>query len=163
MAAGKNGFDSKRNNMCCVAEVSLSYSRKIENSELPQISISNEVYEIFYNSWDHNTIALQESFRVMLLNRANRVLGILTASIGGIAGTVVDPKIVFTAALKASATGIILCHNHPSGNTRPSSSDISATRKLKAAGDVLEIEVLDHIIINEEQGMYYSFADNNMI
>ncbi|MBL7870526.1 MAG: JAB domain-containing protein, partial [Cyclobacteriaceae bacterium] len=99
--------------------------------------------------------------KVMLTNRANKVLGIFEVSTGGISGTVADPKLIFAAAIKAAASGIILSHNHPSGNLQPSQADIDLTRKIKEAGRFLEIQLLDHIIITTEG--YYSFADEGLI
>lgn len=78
-------------------------------------------------------IAYRESFKVMLLNRANRVIGIMNVSEGGQAGTVADPKMILQSALLSHAASIILCHNHPSGNTRPSEADIMLTKKIKRA------------------------------
>jgi len=98
---------------------------------------------------------------VLLLNRANRVLGFVKISEGGVSGTVVDPKKIFQIALKANASGIILAHNHPSGNTTPSASDESITAKIVAAGKFLEISVLDHLIITSEQ--YFSFSDEGRL
>jgi DNA repair protein RadC len=98
-----------------------------------------------------------EEFWLLLLNRANQVVTRCQLSKGGVTGTVVDPKMVFKLALEHLATGIILCHNHPSGNSQPSEADIRLTRKLRDAGTLLDIHILDHIII---AGMnYYSFAD----
>jgi DNA repair protein RadC len=98
---------------------------------------------------------------VILLNRANKVLGICEVSTGGVAGTVADPKVIFAAALKALASSIILSHNHPSGNLAPSQADIELTHKLKAAGRFLELPILDHIIMTSEG--YYSFADEGVL
>lgn len=98
--------------------------------------------------------------KLILLNNANRVLGICIVSQGGITDTVVDPKLIFSTALKANATCIMLCHNHPSGNLRPSEADVKITNQCKRAGELLEIRVLDHIIISSE---YYSFADEGII
>ncbi len=97
----------------------------------------------------------------MLMNRANKVLGLFEVSTGGISGTVADPKIIFTAALKGGASGIIVAHNHPSGNLTASQSDIDLTRKLKEAGKFLEIQLLDHVIVTTEG--YFSFADEGLI
>jgi DNA repair protein RadC len=96
-----------------------------------------------------------------MLNRSARVLGIYEASSGGTVGTVVDAKLIFIAALKANASSIILAHNHPSGTLKPSNPDIAITKKLYAAGQVLDINVMDHIILTKEN--YYSFADNAML
>lgn len=86
----------------------------------------------------------------MLLNRMNKVLGIYLISVGGFAGTVCDPKVVFQAALKTNASSIILAHNHPSGNLKPSDADLQLTEKLKKGGKLLDIAVLDHLILTEE-------------
>jgi DNA repair protein RadC len=103
-----------------------------------------------------------EEFWIILLNRANKVIGKEQISSGGVSGTVVDAKIIFRKTLEtAPASSIILCHNHPSGNTRPSQADIDITKKLKDAGETLDIAVLDHLIIAEND--YYSFADEGRI
>ena len=95
------------------------------------------------------------------MNRANKVLGIFELSTGGVSGTVADPKIIFVAALKGGASGIIVAHNHPSGNLTASQSDIDLTRKLKEAGKFLEIQLLDHVLVTTEG--YFSFADEGLI
>ncbi len=97
----------------------------------------------------------------MLLNRAHKVQGIFEVSTGGVSGTVADPKIIFAAAIKANSSGIIVAHNHPSGNLRASQADIDLTRKLKDGGRILEIQLLDHIIVTTEG--YFSFADEGLI
>jgi DNA repair protein RadC len=102
-----------------------------------------------------------EEFWIVLLNRANKVTAIERISEGGLTGTVADPRRIFNNALKAEATSIILSHNHPSGNIQPSSMDIELTKKLKKAGEVLDISVYDHLIIGENN--YYSFADEGML
>jgi DNA repair protein RadC len=103
----------------------------------------------------------KEEFWVILLNRANRVIGKIPVSSGGVSGTVADPKLIFKPALDLLASSVILVHNHPSGNLKPSDADIKLTRKLKAAGEMLEITVLDHLIFADES--YYSFADEGMM
>lgn len=102
-----------------------------------------------------------EEFVVLMLNRANHLIRTETISVGGISGTVVDPKVLFKKALNASASSLILAHNHPSGNLQASEADKIITAKLKRAGDDLEIKVLDHLIIGESD--YYSFADDGML
>jgi DNA repair protein RadC len=102
-----------------------------------------------------------EHFYVILLNRANDVIALKKISEGGVSGTVVDPKLVFNAALMEKASGIILAHNHPSGNTKPSQNDIELTKRLRECGKMLEISVLDHIIVAEN--CFYSFADEGEI
>jgi DNA repair protein RadC len=97
----------------------------------------------------------------MILNRANYVMGLFNATSGTSTGTIADPKLIFVSAIKANACGIILAHNHPSGNLTASQADIALTNKLKEAGKFLEIQVLDHIIITSES--YYSFADEGLL
>ena len=102
-----------------------------------------------------------EEFWVVLLNRANRVIKKKRVSEGGVTGTVVDPKIVYKMALEELACGVIVAHNHPSGNLTASQSDIDLTKKLKEAGKFLEIQLLDHLIVANQK--YFSFADEGLI
>ena len=104
---------------------------------------------------------LRESFYALYLNRANKVLGDHLISLGGVSGTVVDPKCVYQVALKAHASSLIVAHNHPSGNKEPSNADLEITRKLKEAGQLLDINLLDHIILLPEG--YISMADEGML
>jgi len=143
-----------------VAEIQLVYKTNVKPSLRPKIACSKDAYELLQDSWDRSKLELVEQFKVLLTNRANKVLGIFEVSTGGITGTVADPKLIFAAALKAGASGIILSHNHPSGNLQPSQADIELTRKLKNGGTFLEIQVLDHLIITTEG--YYSFADEGI-
>lgn len=144
-----------------VSEINVTYKPKIKTSEMLKVSTSREVYNVLFSNWDLNKIELQEQFKVLLLNRANRVIGLYEVSSGGMAGTVADPKLIFSTALKACASSIILSHNHPSGNLKPSQADLDLTCKLKTAGMFLELKVLDHLIITFEG--YYSFADEGLI
>jgi DNA repair protein RadC len=130
-----------------IAEIQVSYHPHFRPTERPQISQSKDVYSILYDNWDLDTIELKETFKVLLLNRANGVLGIYGVSSGGMAGTVVDPKLIFGIALKAGASYLILAHNHPSGNLKPSTEDITITKKLEAAGKLLDLLIIDHLII----------------
>ena len=116
---------------------------------------------MLFRSWDDEKLEFVEQFKVLLLNRANRVLGVYEVSTGGVSGTVADPKLVFAAAIKSSASAIILAHNHPSGQLKPSDADLKLTQKLKEGGKFLEITVLDHIIVTSEG--YYSFADEGVL
>jgi len=93
----------------------------------------------------------------LFTNRANKVLGSFLLSEGGVTGTVLDARIIFQGAILCNATGIILAHNHPSGNLRPSQSDLDMTKKIKEAGKLFDISLLDHIILTDEK--YYSMAD----
>lgn len=146
-----------------IAEVKLSYvPANYEIKNRPTVTSSRQVYESFYNFWDLSQIAYRESFKVMLLNRANRVIGIMNVGEGGQAGTVADPKLILQSALLSHSASIILCHNHPSGNLKPSEADIRLTRKIKEGAAFLELVLLDHLIINPE-GEYYSFADMGIL
>lgn len=102
-----------------------------------------------------------EHFLIMFLNKGNQVLKVECISTGGINRTIADPKIIYKKALTLNATALILCHNHPSGSPKPSAEDFALTRKLSAAGKLLEIEVEDHLIIGAEQ--FYSFAENGTL
>ena len=144
-----------------VAEVEITYRPKFKVSERPQISKSKDAYDILMQQWDFGKIALLEEFKILLLNRRNRVLGIVHISSGGLSGTVADPKVIFTAALKGCASGIILCHNHPSGELDPSNEDLSLTRRLVDAGKMLDLKILDHLIICDDR--YYSFGDEGIL
>lgn len=144
-----------------VAEIQLVYKSNVKPSERPKISPSRDARDVLMGTWDNTKIELLEQFKVMLTNRANKVLGIFELSTGGVSGTVADPKLTFAAALKAAACGIILAHNHPSGNLQPSQADINLTRKIKEAGKLLEIQCLDHVILTSEG--FYSFADEGLL
>ena len=144
-----------------VAEIELVYKTKVKASARLQITSSKSAYEILLNVWDDNKIEFVEQFKVLLLNRANKVLDIYEVSTGGITGTVADPRLIFAAALKANACAMIISHNHPSGNLKPSRQDEELTAKLKQAGQFLDIKVLDHLIITTET--YYSFEDEGIL
>lgn len=144
-----------------VAEIRLTYKSQVKPSMRPKISGSKDAYEILKRSWDESQIEFVEQFKIMLLNRANKVLGIVDVSTGGVSGTVADPKIIFASALKGCASGIILSHNHPSGNLLASQADLDLTRKLKQAGQFLDLPVLDHLIVTTEG--YLSFADEGLL
>ena len=143
-----------------IAEIEVTYSTRTKSKDRVRISNSQEAHKFFRRIWS-NQIELKEEFVMLLLNRANQVLGWYKLSSGGTAGTVVDPKIIFSVALKCLAHGIILCHNHPSGNLLPSDTDKALTEKLRIAGCYLDIAILDHLIITCEA--YFSFADTIFI
>lgn len=102
-----------------------------------------------------------EGFWILLLNRANKIIKHIQISEGGVSGTVADPKKIFRLSIENGASAIILCHNHPSGNIKPSEQDIKLTKKVVEGGLLLDINVLDHLIIGDEK--YLSFADENLI
>ena len=141
-----------------VAEIELVYRHHVPAAQRPKISCSLDAYQVLSDSWDEDKFCLLEQFRILLLDRANRVMGTTLISTGGTAGTVVDAKLVFVTALKCRASGIVLSHNHPSGNLQPSRADLDLTRRLKQAGEWLDLPVLDHLILSPEG--YYSMADN---
>jgi DNA repair protein RadC len=144
-----------------LAEISVSYSSKVKSKERRKVTSSKEAESIFREIWSEGKIELREEFYILLLNRANGVLGWSLIGAGGLTGTVCDPRLVFSIALKCLACSIILAHNHPSGNTQPSSSDIQLTKNLYEGGKLLEITVLDHLILTAEG--FYSFADEGLI
>lgn len=144
-----------------VAEIQITYKSAVKPSMRPKVSASKDAYGLLLENWDETKLELNEQFKIMLLNRANKVLGIFEASSGGMSGTVADPKLIFGAAIKAAACGMILAHNHPSGNLQPSQADIDLTKKLKEGGKLLEIQILDHIILTSEG--YFSFADEGLV
>ena len=148
-------------NFMQVSEVELVYKSKVKASDRPLVKSSEEVYELLKKSWDENKIEYVEQFKILMLNRANRVLAIFEVSTGGITGTVADPRVIFTAALKVNAVSIILAHSHPSGDLKPSHADVVLTKKIKEGGTLLEIGVLDHLVISSEG--YYSFADEGLL
>jgi DNA repair protein RadC len=102
-----------------------------------------------------------EYFYIICLNRANQVLGFHQVSKGGLSGTVTDVRVIYQVAIKSNTSGIILAHNHPSGNLQPSEADLKITKKIKEAGTFLDISVLDHLILSEDG--YMSMADDNLM
>jgi DNA repair protein RadC len=145
-----------------VSEVTLSYKTKINPKDRVKVTSSKDAYNLLFDSWNKNTIEHVEEFKILLMNRSNAVLGILPISKGGISGTVTDVRLIFQSALKANASGIIVCHNHPSGNKYPSDSDRKITQKIKDAGNLMDIQLLDHLILLPVEG-YYSFADEGIV
>ena len=143
-----------------VSEIEVSYRPCIGRK--PIIISGLDAYNELINFFPAETIALQETFVVMYLNRANRVIGVYPMSKGGITGTVVDIRLLMSVALKVAATSIILAHNHPSGNLKPSVQDKELTKKIQDACKYFDISVTDHLIISHA-GEYYSFADNGLL
>jgi DNA repair protein RadC len=155
-------LESAVNPLFQIAEVELVYRTKVKPADRIKITGSKDLVNCFYQYFE-DSIEHVESFYLLLLNRANKVIGIKQISLGGVAGTVADPKVIFQTALKANASGIIVAHNHPSGNTQPSQADIQLTQRLKDAGKLLEIQLLDHVILTSERSSYYSFADEGIL
>jgi DNA repair protein RadC len=142
-----------------VSALELGRRRKItETTKTPQITSSKDVYELMKPELLDQPI---EQFWIISLKRNNVIIQKRIISTGGISGTVADPKVIFNKALEDLASGIILVHNHPSGNLKPSQADIKLTEKLKNAGQLLDIPVLDHLIFTDDG--YFSFADESML
>ena len=142
-----------------VSEIQVSYSPNL----LVDMSIKNskKSFELMLNEWELETLQMQEEVKILLLNRSNKVLGIYSLAKGGLTSCIVDVRIILSIALKTLATGIILFHNHPSGNLKPSQADLDITKKLKNSCDLLDISLLDHLIITKDN--YFSFADEGLI
>ena len=144
-----------------VAEIELTYKSKEKPSLRLKITSSRDVYAVLKENRDENKIEFVEQFKVLLTNRGQKVLGIVEISTGGVSGTVANPKVIFAAAIKAGASGLILAHNHPSGSFQPSQADINLTKKIKEGRRILEVQLLDHLVITTEG--YYSFSDEGII
>ncbi len=132
--------------------------RETEALQREQVTTSKDAAAIIQR---HLADLSHEEFWILMLNRANKIIGKQHVSQGGIAGTVVDAKMVFKPALEHSASSVILCHNHPSGNLQPSNEDIKLTKKLQDAGTNLDVKVIDHIIVTDSG--YFSFADEGLL
>jgi len=145
-----------------ISEIRLVYKTKVRTSDRLHVKCSKDAFDIFMAHWDRDSIEHIEEFKILLMNRSNSVLGIFPVSKGGLSGTVTDVRLIYQAAIKANASGILLVHNHPSGNLNPSESDSKITKKIQEAGNLMDIQLLDHLIITPE-GEYYSFADNGLI
>lgn len=142
-----------------IAALELGRRRNLAEAEQKvQIKSSRDIFDVMYPLICDLP---NEEFWVLHLNKANRLIEKEKISVGGIAGTVVDLKIILKSALQKLASALILVHNHPSGNLAPSDADLSITKKLKEAAHILEIAVLDHVIIGDKN--YFSFADNGNI
>jgi DNA repair protein RadC len=139
----------------------LEIGRRRKMSEIihkEKITCSRDVYEIFHSTTGDLPY---EEFWILLLNRANKIIDKIRISQGGISGTVTDVRLILNECITKKASNLILCHNHPSGNIQPSDSDTAITRKIKSAGDLIDVKVIDHIIVGDNS--YYSFADEGMI
>ncbi len=143
-----------------LAEIKVSYSHNVRPSDMMKVSCSRDAYDALLNCWDGQLDHI-EYFYIILLNRANKIMGYYQLSKGGQSGTVADPKCVFQVALKCCAASVILAHNHPSGNLKPSEADLQLTRKMREAGAMLDLPVLDHLILTSET--YFSFADEGIL
>ena len=140
-----------------IPEIQVAFHPRTDLSNRPKVTDSKSAADLFRKNWDNELLHLQEAFKVMYLNRYNRVLGLYHHSNGGMAGTVCDPRIVLGVALKSASPRMLLCHNHPSGSPKPSEPDRKLTKKMSEAAKLMDMDVLDHIILTPHS--HYSFAD----
>ena len=141
-----------------LAEIEISYSRNniTDNTRISCSRDADKVFRGIFPSLQH-----REYFYMLCLDRASQVLGFFQVSVGGLNGTIADIRIIFQTAIKANASGIIISHNHPSGNLQPSEADKALTNKIVEAGKLMDISILDHLILSNDG--YFSFADENLI
>ena len=138
------------------------FDLKATDSEFTKVKItSSETAEKYIRQFYGDDLEIFESFFILLLNRANETIGYAKISQGGIVGTVVDKKIILKYVVESLASGVILAHNHPSGNTNPSEADLRITREIKELCNLIDSPVLDHVILTADS--FYSFADNGKL
>ena len=142
-----------------VGEVELTYKPKFKSQH--KLASSEDAYKYILPTYKEGTICYKEYFKVLFLNQANQVLGYTLISEGGLTETSVDVRVILQAALLTNSVAIILAHNHPSGNVRPSQEDMRLTRQVKDAAQFMRIKVLDHLILTDAG--YYSFADEGKL
>lgn len=143
-----------------VAEITINYSLKIKATDRMRVLNSMSAYNIFKPLFS-DFVEHREGAYALFLNRANKVLGSFMLSIGGVSGTILDPKLLFQAALKANASGIMVAHNHPSGSLVASEADKKMSKKIKQGGELLDINLIDFLILSDSK--YLSFADDNLL
>lgn len=141
--------------------VKLSFKKKVAPVDLVIIKSSYDAYIVLLKIFRKDTFQFTEELILLCLNRANKVIGSYKIASGGITGLVADPRVMFCIALQYSACSIMIAHNHPSGNLKPSNADIELTNNIKRIGELLQIRVLDHLIISAEG--YYSFSDEECL
>lgn len=142
-----------------VGEVELTY--KSTSKSRNKIYSAEDAYKLLLPTYKEGTICYKEYFKVLFLNQANQVLGYTLISEGGLTETSVDVRVILQVALLTNSVAIILAHNHPSGNVRPSQEDMRLTRQVKDAAQLMRISVLDHLILTDAG--YYSFADEGKL
>ncbi len=144
-----------------IQEIQILYPNKVTSSGY-YIRSSKHANTAFLSIFNPNTISIQEEFKVLYLNRANKIIGSYDGFRGGITGVGVDPRIIFSIALKCLAVGLVVAHNHPSGNLNPSEEDKDLTKRSIKTGQLLDIHVLDHLILVPD-GAYFSFSDEGLM
>lgn len=149
-----------KENLKCVAEVKMTYRRNTE-IEQQKIQMSRDAAEMSRRLYEEGTIDYREQAWVLLLNTAGKVNGYFKAADGGIAEASVDIRLILQAALLTNSVAMVLIHNHPSGNSKPSGSDDTLTKDLNKACQAMSMRLLDHVVITSED--YYSYADNGRL
>lgn len=145
-----------------VSELTISYKPKVKASDRYCIRCSQDACDLLkQEAFNDGTLEYKEYFKIVLLNHANKVLGITTISEGGMDGTVVDVRLVLQTALLAHSSSIILAHNHPGGGVNPSVHDDNITQKIKDAAKLMDIKLYDHLIVTRDS--YYSYADEGRL
>lgn len=142
-----------------VGEVKLSYKPKFKNQQ--KVTCSEDAYKYMLSTYKKGTICYKEYFKVLFLNQANQILGYTLISEGGLTETTADVRLIFQTALLTNSVALILAHNHPSGNLKPSPEDIRLTKQVREASNFMRIKILDHIILSDTE--YYSFADEGIL
>ena len=157
----KEGSEGQDFNFDYIPEIKIVYTPNIPLSSRPKIHSSEQAVAAFLHTYDSNTIQLFESFKVMLLNPSNRILGIYSVSQGVIDNVQVKPRLLFGTALKAGATAMIISHSHPTEEVYPSKSDVKSTKEIKFISGLLGISLIDHIILSSEA--HFSFRENKLL
>lgn len=152
----------KQKNMSNLGEIEVSYRYDNVLADRPIIKSAEDAIDVLKNLYHLERIGLQEQFVIVFLNRANKVIGSSNLFVGGLTGTVVDIKLVLAIGLKLMASSIIISHNHPSGNIKPSEEDKKITNKLCDASKLLEIQLLDHLVVTPDM-KYFSFANEGLL
>ncbi len=142
-----------------VSEIQLNYGNA-SFVDCDKIGSSEDAAKILRNVWQYD-LSHREAAYILCPNKGHKVIGYSLIGLGGISSSTFDPRLVFQTALPSNASAVILAHNHPSGNTEPSQSDINLTKRMKEAGEMLDIQVLDHVILTVDT--CFSFADENLI
>lgn len=155
--------EKKKEHLLTDTKTMYQFSLKVKKLGFPsvQITSSENIVSFLRSIYDKDEMLINEQFYIVLLNQSNHTIGFKKISEGGLSGTVVDPRLIVKFAIEFLATGVILSHNHPSGNTKPSSNDIAITKKLKECFSFFDIRLLDHVILTEHS--YYSFTDEGSL
>ena len=153
----KAEFRAKVLDQIPLAEIKLQYHKEVATKNRLKIQDSRQAAEILRILWNNDTLELQEQFKILYLNNHNQVIGFYPHSQGGITGTFADTRLILAGALQCGAVAMIIAHNHPSSNSKPSQTDKKLTKKIKQATNIMDINLLDHIILTQDD--FYSFAD----